>query len=333
MHIYKSSCYDYKTIDISKFILSFFVIAIHVDYFIQSPLNLHFIWNLAVPLFFIFSGFFLYKGYRKGGISKIDSYIYKLIKLYILYTIIYFPLSYIDFRHSDYSWIVYALNYIRRFFFVGEQAWSWPLWYLLGLIIATLILRLLLKKNIAIIKILIIGIILTFIGLLINFFNGKDIPIINQFIYIYNKIFTTTRNGIFIGFGYVSIGFFIAHFENKLTQYSKLFYLLFIVFFIGSIFNIVYSLNIAASMLACILIPKTIYHGENNIWLRNMSTLIYFFHMYTIALIYIILHYFSIKLSFVTYYAITCIITTIYCAYILNFMRYKHFSFLKNLLG
>lgn len=323
----------YKTIDVTKFILSFFVIALHVDCFVKSPLDLHFLWNLAVPLFFIFSGFFLYKSYRKGGISKIDSYIYKSIKLYILYTIIYLPLTYRGFRHSDYSWIEYTLICIRRFFFVGEQTWSWPLWYLLGLIMATLILRLLLKKNIDVTKILIIGIILTSLGFLINYFNEKDIPIIKQLIYIYNKIFTTTRNGIFVGFGYVSIGFFIAHFENKLSQYSKLFYLLLLVSFIGIAFNVVYCLNIAASMIACILIPKTLYHGENNIWLRDMSILIYFFHMYTITLISIILQYIPIKLSFVTYYTITCVITTAYCAYILKLVKNKHFPFLKNLLG
>ena len=82
----------YTAIDFTKFILSFLVIIIHSNAY---QLVSEDICALAVPVFFVFSGFFLYKSYVSSNknINKLKSYLYKVIKLYLVYTSIYIPLT------------------------------------------------------------------------------------------------------------------------------------------------------------------------------------------------------------------------------------------------
>lgn len=95
----------YNSIDLLKFLMSFFVIAIHTAYD-QVPL-MRLICPWVVPMFFVISGFLLQRrismqrpvevcGKRVenllGGV--INSYIIKLVKLYILWTLLYLPLTF-----------------------------------------------------------------------------------------------------------------------------------------------------------------------------------------------------------------------------------------------
>lgn len=91
----------YNSIDLLKFLMSFFVIAIHTAY--DQVLLMRLICPWVVPMFFVISGFLLQRrismqrsvevcGKRVenllGGV--INSYIIKLVKLYILWTLLYF---------------------------------------------------------------------------------------------------------------------------------------------------------------------------------------------------------------------------------------------------
>ena len=62
----------YKTLDLLKFIMSFLVVAIHTRGIASntSLLGLDYIWRFAVPIFFLISGFFLYKSNQLGGGKK-----------------------------------------------------------------------------------------------------------------------------------------------------------------------------------------------------------------------------------------------------------------------
>lgn len=316
--------------------MSYLVIAIHVasicsgtSYFLIDK-----IWSLAVPFFFLASGFFLFKSYNKGGIKKIDSYLHKSVKLYILYTLIYLPITLIGIYLDDIPIWKGVLVFMRNILFVGENYFSWHLWFLLALIVSTVILRCMLYFKVKICNIFWIGLILTFIGLGLNYFmNNRTNTFVDSIIDIYRLVFQTTRNGFFIGFWYVSAGFLIACYEEKLYKYLKWQYLVLILSYILYLYQVPFSLNIVSSMLFIILVQKNIYNGDNNIWFRKMSTIIYFFHMYFVFALNMIIESTDIKLSFIGAFVIILIVSTIFSAFILRLSETKYFSFLKSLLG
>ena len=218
--------------------------------------------------------------------------------------------------------------------FVGENPYSWPLWYLLALIISTIILRFLLFYKISTHNIFLIGLTLTLLGLVINhFINLKTNTFIDSILNIYKLIFVTTRNGFFVGFGYISTGFIIAYYEDRLYKYLNWEYLILIVSYILCLYKIPFALNVSSTMLFIILVQKNIYNGTNNLWLRNMSTIIYFFHMYFIFAFMLFSKLTHIQLPFIYTYIIIIIVITAFSALILKLSKIKRFSFLKNLLG
>lgn len=327
---------NYKSFDVIKIILSFFVIALHVNVFTTSSIELRFL-RLAVPVFFIISGFFLQKSYATGGLEKINKYIKKTLKLYLLYTLIYFPLTLFAFYQSEKPITHCLFAFIRNVIFVGENSYSYPLWYLLALIYATIMIRFLIIKNVSPIKILLVGGLFTLSGLMVEkaLASHHDLYFLNQLLSLYKQIFVTTRNGFFIGFGYLCMGYFIGFYEEILKRYRNfhgLFFLIFYIIFLISDINL--SLNLAAMMLVCFLLRCPIFAEIHNIWMRNMSTLIYFFHMYFVVIIYYFYHIFTkIELSFCVNFIITSITTTFFCAVLLNLISKDKYKILKSLLG
>ena len=95
--------------------------------------------SLAVPYFFSVSGFLLF--------SKIDAdiscrknmevckrYLSRVLSLYVIWNIIYLPITIFGFKENNMSFARYVLDCIRGFLFIGQQFYSWQLWYLLSVI-------------------------------------------------------------------------------------------------------------------------------------------------------------------------------------------------------
>lgn len=324
----------YKTLDLFKFLMSYLVVAIHVSCISvkSSYLFLDLFWSFAVPFFFITSGFFIYKGYKKEGIEKIDSYLIKSIRLYLLYTIIYLPITIIGFYFDDYPAWMNLLLFVRNVLFVGENFYSWPLWYLLGLIVAVIILRVLLYYRVNIYIIFALGILSTISGQILNYLlSSKTGSFVDHLVYLYHLVFVTTRNGLFIGFGYVSIGFLLAYLEQYLHKYLKLSYLILIMSYCLYLYEIPLSLNITSSILFIILTQTSIYNGSHSILLRKMSVLIYFFHMYFVFILGGFAYFTNIQFSFAQAYVIVLVLTTIFSGLII--VLSKKLTFLNRLLG
>lgn len=96
----------YNCIDLFKFLFALLVIAIHIDPFNKKILNFwtqDFVGRVAVPYFFIVSGFLLYsKKNETNFYSKIiPKYLKKLCLIYILWTIIYMPLILKKYNFED----------------------------------------------------------------------------------------------------------------------------------------------------------------------------------------------------------------------------------------
>ncbi|WP_223577734.1 acyltransferase family protein [Sphingobacterium sp. GVS05A] len=146
-------------LDIGKFIMSIVVVAIHTQPLAGkiSGISLalyNFFIALAVPFFFVASGYLLSRkitvpvDYRQCY-TILSDYLFRITKLYVIWTILYLPLTIYGFyqQHTD-PLLAFAL-FFRNIFLRGENYYSWPLWYLMALIYTLMVLLIFLKKQIS----------------------------------------------------------------------------------------------------------------------------------------------------------------------------------------
>lgn len=193
--------YKFNGIDLMKFICSYLVCIIHIKPFYSDSFEYadeinFFLQNcfcrLAVPFFFLVSGFLFF---RKLNLKNIDTgyvkfYCFRLLRLFGTWSML---------------------------LFIGGNG---QLWYLKALVVAVLILTILFKLKIKIKYIFIITFILYFIGLLGDSYSWLIDLFSNKFLSIgfigYEKIFSTTRNGVFFGAFFVLLGVLFAHVSFKI---------------------------------------------------------------------------------------------------------------------
>lgn len=134
-----------------------------------------------------------------------------------------------------------TLDFIRNFFLVGSYT---QLWYFVGLIVATLLLYLVVTKlKLKDKHIAIIVLTLYVVGTIINAYisplkESINVSISNfatldkryTLLWLYFKVFSTTRNGLFFGLPYLFFGYLIA--KNKDKIYRKNYALLSAISFV-----------------------------------------------------------------------------------------------------
>ena len=139
---------EYKGIDIMKFVMAIVVVAVHTRpemSFRSSVLKQIFdgMYYIAVPYFFMASGFLLFRKISlpltKEGEQRIQSYLARMCRLYLVWTVIYLPLTVYGFYIDGVPPLKAVAVFVRNLLLVGENYMSWPLWYLLALIIAVAI--------------------------------------------------------------------------------------------------------------------------------------------------------------------------------------------------
>ena len=174
----------YNAIDLTKFIMAIFVIAVHTHPLIGvnnttvSKIYISIVY-IAVPFFFIVSSYFLFIKVNEFNENKskeiIISYIKKMVKLYIIWNIIFLPMAIYEYNKEGYSLIKSVMFYIRGFFLVGEHYYSWPLWYLLSTIYSAIFLLVLKKKNIKEKNILIVSTVIFILACIMNYLSDNSI--------------------------------------------------------------------------------------------------------------------------------------------------------------
>jgi hypothetical protein len=166
----------YNSIACFKIIMAIFVVAIHTHPLENYALGFsekiyNMLVSMAVPFFFISSGFLLFgKIDNLVDLGKIWKYLKKIIKLYCIWTLIYIPLTIYAYIGNDHSALMDALLFIRGLLFIGEHYNSWILWYLLSLIYSVILIGILIKFNVSIILIYLISILLLIFGHTMSFF-------------------------------------------------------------------------------------------------------------------------------------------------------------------
>lgn len=133
-----------SNVDVMKFILSLMVVCIHTGVTSLMPANIgkffDSIFNLAVPIFFVYSGYFFACKDKLIKRDKLIKYSKHIVKLYILWSTIYLPICVQVYIGNGWSIRKCLLNYSAGFFILGQHPYSWQLWYLWSLIFIGIIL-------------------------------------------------------------------------------------------------------------------------------------------------------------------------------------------------
>ena len=274
----------YIAIDLFKFIFAIIVIAIHTHPFESVENELFYkgfdlLSSIAVPFFFMTSGFLMSN--KLNNIGYLKRILIRYLVLYIIWNIIYFPITIYGFCVSNMPLEKIIFSYLKGLFLVGEQYYSWPLWYLLGMVYI-LACSIVLKKNKkSLEKICLFNIIIYLIGILISVLIDMNslLPIgIKKFTDVYCLIFENTR--IMLGFGYFTIGILLR--KNNTPISKKISFLGFIVSFVIGFINL--EIFKYVSILLCALfitefVVKINIKNDRSIFLRKLSTTIYLTHM------------------------------------------------------
>lgn len=295
----------YKLVDLAKLLFAFFVVAIHTNIFknniriIPYILN-HSLFGLAVPFFFVCSGFFLgCKINQKDNLIEkkaiIKKYIVRLSIMFVFWLLIGLPRQIYDLRDMNVFLIIKSI--IKKIIFYPWGA----LWYILAVILAVVIMIPFIKKNKIKIAV-ILGIVLYLFALICNnyYFLVKNTfaeVIVNKYI----QLCISARNGIFVGLLFVSIGMWLSENINKIKlskaiivfviSYIMLFIELFIVYGKSTLDDnalFISFITLIPSMLTILLMcSKNAKINWNTKVLRNYSTGIYLIHSPIINILYL----------------------------------------------
>ncbi len=168
--------------------------------------------RVAVPFFFISSGFLLFK---RAGVSYVNGktvkdYLKRILVLYLFWSAVYFPITAAQmyWSHDLKTAGMILLNWLKNMIFTAGYGF---LWYLPATIAAVAVVGLLLKKNVSVNKIIVTGFILYLIGLSGQTYYGlvSGIPFpqeVKNFFSGFYDIIGTTRNGIFEGIIFIALG-------------------------------------------------------------------------------------------------------------------------------
>lgn len=131
---------EYKGVDIFKLFFAFCVVQIHWEALsgMEYPLVIDWILSLAVPFFFITTGFLLSQKYSLLKRKEISLCLFKrataVLRLFLIWIMLYLPIDIFCF----YKWgnlftIERWSNFLNHLIFYGEGTYSWPMWYLYSL--------------------------------------------------------------------------------------------------------------------------------------------------------------------------------------------------------
>lgn len=213
---------DYSAIDLFRIIAAVLVVMIHANTTkSNSFFNLfnYSFTSIAVPFFFLVSGFFFQRGLEKSRNKRtfILNYEKKLLILYLCWMIISLPILITGYTslYSDKSLWYIVLIILRRVLLCGEGVF----WYILVMAQAAIVIYLCARKrnDVLLVILIILGLIL---GLLYD--NGDYItcPIITRINNGFYFVFSWSNNFIMKGIPFMGIGYLISktwHKKSKIT--------------------------------------------------------------------------------------------------------------------
>ncbi|MDD3254072.1 MAG: acyltransferase [Lachnospiraceae bacterium] len=221
-------------LDVLKFVMAVLVAARHmiqVFYPAESRWRLligSWLSNLAVPVFLVIAGFLLFRKipefdgtdrakWRQAGWRTVSKYCVRILKLYLLWCVLYWPIDLYNYVQGMESWQETVRHYIKSFFFSSTIA---QLWYLPALLVACLMVWFFWAYGMRLWQMLIVTGLLFVAGCIgDNWYFNQQIPMkLQQVLFWYLEHFVTMRNGVFYGSFYVCLGLLFAQKKWRLPS-------------------------------------------------------------------------------------------------------------------
>jgi hypothetical protein len=320
----------YAGIDVWKFIMAFAVIAIHsrgqAYTFGQYSECITWIISLAVPFFFIVSGFLLAQKLDKldDVDEKRDVFLARskqMCRLYISWLIVYLPIAIYVAVINDAVWYKAIPYYISQVLFYGQSAYAWPLWYIYSMsIVCYLIYKFFYKSR----RLRVILSTIFFVAALIASFKSiPNLPVIG---------FPNTLCSRSLGGGYLILsGMYLYKYKHLMVKLRwALFSLIVsvILFSLSLPFSPLFG-GIAIFIFAMLIPLKG--NPLTNI-MRKQSMWIYYLHMYFVFTCFEIFRYLSEPLHVVKAFVIASIVTFLSTRIIVGLTNRGYCVWLNNLV-
>lgn len=350
---------NFNALDVAKFICALLVVAIHIAPFGNGELNevlnfwtKQYVARLAVPFFFMASGYLLFRKTDEENFSlePAKKYALRMLKLYILWTLVYFPFDIYHHTLGNFSPRTMAF-FFKQTVLCGSYV---HLWYLPAVIFAECLAACLLYKKLKIKTIVLIAFLFYLIGFWVqcNFLGSELLesiaPNCCQFIKgCYDTFIGTHRNGLFFGFLFVSAGGYLAYNSicfNKRTAligFAVSMVLLFVEVWVVSYFKIATEQDMYICLFPSVFFlfcwVMQIKLSDNSIYLllRKMSALIFFIHLFVAHRIISLSLLMGINGLSDTYllFVLTLLISIIVSLAIIKLSEFQRLKWLKHFIG
>ena len=289
-------------IDLFKLIAAILIVILHCigNFFgeIGNAFKIN-ICSIAVPFFFITSGYFYGKGLNKNKDSKRKYFIKyekNLIKMYIVWSFIGIPFmikTYLNIYGKNYGYIFLLM--IRNVFFTGTFG---IYWYILAMIGGSILIYYFSSKNKLKLMYLLSFIFFIFGVLYIGFQSLAEYNIIFSYLFKLTwVVFASERNFLMVGWFYMSIGYYLATHEiNIKLSWSIVLFILFTLLKFGESYlnsidilkgntlSIVHAFQAVAYFLIAINLKLNSMKWISKT-MRELSSTIYFTHFLFIDII------------------------------------------------
>lgn len=279
---------QFTWIDVAKLLMCFFVVSVHVCYvFPTDSLLPDFLGHLAVPVFFVISGFFFGRQYLPASMGErriiVRKFLSRILLLYVIWTAIYLPIAFTYLLHHH-SLQESLLLYVRNVLLTGQNMMSWHLWYLHAMIVAILMIHFFSLCKLRLWMIFTICTCLFFVGLYVD-------AVDNPYTQAYKQVLCDTQNGFFRGGFYMTLGMILSRMTGRAVRlYLACVFFSLISFMLDiPVYYPLFSFGFAGILLN---IPNSkILPSAFSNWCRKASTFIYLFHFLPIVFLQQILHW------------------------------------------
>ena len=328
--------------DVLKFVLSILIVATHTSFFegYLTPLV-----RLAVPAFFMISGYFFFSRTNSCDTEeKKKAYLKKSVthnlKLYLFWFILLLPLTLYIRKYHTMGFFGGALHLVRDFLFGSTFQSSW---YIVALITGFVIV-LFLSEKISQSALIIIGVIFYIPSLLSSNYEFllESSDLLKAAGESLSKVFLLPCRNFSVSILYIAIGKYLAekNYEGKTKKYTITFLLSFaglIAEYLALHFSGVkiedtdcyIALPFAAYYLCKVFLTLDI-TCKHSMVLRKISTVSYCAHMAVFMVVGKLFKIFEIPdWQNILHFAVTLVLTHLLSLVLIKLTEYKYFRFLK----
>lgn len=287
----KQTIQTYQWVDVLKFVFCICIIALHTA-FIPAPVGYWIekcLFRIAVPFFFVVSGFFLSKSCRERGTGMaIKRYCLRLLKILLAFSIIWILQYWIDCSLSQIGIARILIQTIQHILFHPKNG----LWFVQACIVGALLLLPFLQRD-RYYPAVLIGLALYSFALLCNnyYFLIHDTKL-QTVVDTYMRLCLGPHNGVFVGFLYLSLGAVVEKYSDKdIPKTSIRLGICYVVYVIEIVIISKYASEaddgafyfmqvlVAPLLLSLVISISGCFNAVHTVLLRKLSTGMYLLHM------------------------------------------------------